>query len=95
MPNLTPEEVAEIRLRAEDLSLGLLKHLSECKAQREVALTALQISLAHVGVQMGVSLEDLMITLAQNMPVFYRKQFLEQQGVPAPVIDLSEVRKDK
>lgn len=95
MPKLTEDEAAEVRLRAEALTAELLKYLQDSKAQREVALTALQSALAYVSVQMGVSFEDLMSTLAKNMPVLYRKQFLGQKGTPAPVIDLSEARKDK
>jgi hypothetical protein len=95
MPVLTKEEAAAIGLQAESLSHDILKQLGEAKAQRDVALTALQMSLANVCVQMGVSFEDCMVTLAQNMPVFYKKQFARQHGEPAPVIDLSQARKEK
>lgn len=95
MAKLTEEQAAEVRLRAEALTAELLKYLQDAKAQREVAFTALQTALAYVSVQMGLSFEDFMSFLAKNMPILYQKQFLLQKGEPAPVIDLSEARKEK
>lgn len=93
MPDLTREEAAKIGLEAEKLCLELLAEMNERKVQREVAITALQMLLAHVAVQMGVGFMDLMGTLAKNMPTFYKKQFSNQPGGVAPVLDLSEFRK--
>jgi len=83
MANLTPEEAAKIAFRAEELCSGVLSYLSERKVQREEALTALQMALAVVAAQMGVSLSDMTATLVQNMPVFYRK--LAQPEAEPPV----------
>jgi hypothetical protein len=90
---LTEEEAKEALPQAAELAQKLFAVLQGSK--RSTALVALEMLLPVVALGMGLPLEKLMLTLAHNVPTFYRKWLLEEQPQEAPVFDLSEFRKSK
>lgn len=86
-------------MAAQELMGEIAILMSEKGVDREVLFVALQMFLAHVSIQMGVSFEMLMSALAQNMPLFYQRwsevQPKTKTDKPALVFNLDEFRKPK
>jgi hypothetical protein len=96
---VTPEETRKTAMAAQELMGEIAILMSEKGVDREVLFVALQMFLAHVSIQMGVSFEMLMSALAQNMPLFYQRwsevQPKTKTDKPALVFNLDEFRKPR
>jgi hypothetical protein len=96
----TPEEVRDTVLKAQSVMQDIMEGLATKPPENGALFVALQMLLASVSIQMGVSFEEMMGTLAQNMPTFYKKwheaeakRVEQERRGPAPVFDFSEFRK--
>ena len=89
---LTPDETKKTVSEAAELTEKLFVLLLEEK--RTTVFVALHMLLALTAIQMGVSFEQLMASIAQNIPAFY-KRWSEVMTPGAQVIDLSAFREKR
>jgi hypothetical protein len=89
---LPPAETQKTVSEAAELTEKLFTLLLE--EPRPTVFVALQMLLSLTALQMGVSFEQLMVSIAQNVPAFY-KRWNEMLTPGAQVIDLSAFRKDR
>jgi hypothetical protein len=97
----TPEQIRATVLRAQELVRTAVTALSGERMNGEEFLMAAQMLVAYSAVGVGVSFDELMRVLAQNMPTMYGKWFemaesaKQKQVNPATLINLDEFRKNK
>lgn len=97
---MTSEKSRETALAAQELMGEIAVWLSGQGVDRETLFVALQMLMAHVAVQMGVSFEVLMSSMAQNVPLFYKKwaeveAARTEKPEPGLVFILDDFRKPK
>jgi len=91
----------DMMIKTKEVLTTLMDCLSKTKPDKRAAFLASETLLAYIAVDMGMGFQDLMNSLATNVPQFYRKWHETKtkdespQKPPGVVLDMEAFRKGK
>jgi len=93
---MTQENKDDVMDKTQEVFTSFVNLLSETKPEKRAVFLASEMLLTYIAVDMGMGFEDMMQSLATNMPQFYKRWHDTQEKTnakPGVVIDMQSLRR--